>query len=53
MIGIAFSAESPFNCSISSRPLMCGIWMSMTIKSGEKPRARSTASRPSRTGSAA
>src|SRR4051812_30540308 len=52
MIGMDLSSESAFNCSISSSPLTCGIWMSMTINSGRKARARSTASRPSRTGSA-
>src|SRR4051812_19705436 len=51
MIGMDLSSESAFNCSISSSPLTCGIWMSMTINSGRKARARSTASRPSRTGS--
>ena len=51
MIGIALSSSSPFSCSISSSPLICGIWMSMMTKSGWNDRARSTASRPSRTGS--
>jgi hypothetical protein len=36
MIGMGFSSSSAFICSMISRPVMCGIWMSMMTRSAER-----------------